>query len=600
MENVFRLLLLCVLLLAATRSLAQAGEPRKSESLVYGINIVWGVNGSDQDWTRDNMHLKLARYAREIGATNTRVGVTWCVVEEEQGRYDWTETDKRVDFLHRQGFELVACVANTPTWATGLEEEALEMVRRKYPGFMTVLPCADQHLEALGRWCEEAARRYRGKIKYYEIGNEDDGCPAPIIVRDYTGKPIDVRIGGDPAVYTKRLKVCYNAIKKADPDARVGVSGLQGEGHTMFLQQIYANGGGGCFDAVGLHPYVDHIEQGIFWQWLDQTKDLLEFMGDSHKRFWLTEWGYSVNDSDPDSLAKHAESVEQVLLRMEKLDYIEQASLHTLNDWRTEEGNPGSVQRMGLMTFDLKPRPAFHAYRRAAHGEGEIRDALTMGDPPKLREPGGGEPVPCDFARNTPRIDGYLEDWADAQPFALTDKDGGEGATARIKWDRRAFYLAVHVTDDYHYQPYGSDSMWRGDSIQIAFDPERETRKWPDYGYDDTEYGFCLTPAGVQGFRFHGGVRYPAGVVVPLRKEPVVAKSRFGAAARRVGDGHLYEVAIPWSEITPARVEPGKLIGFSIAVNNYDSSHSRTVYEFGGGITSGKDPSLFRPIVLRD
>lgn len=543
------------------------------------------------------MRFKLLDAAKEIGATNVRIGVTWCVVEEKQGVYDWEKTDRRVDFLHDNGFELAACAANTPVWASGLDRETLALVEEKYSDFMTVLPCADEYLPALAKWCEEAARRYKGKIRYYEVGNEDDGCPAPIIVRDFNGKAVDVRMDGDPAIYTKRLKTCYEAIKRADPDARVSVSGLAASNSTGFLQQIYACGGRDYFDAVAIHPY-SKLENGINWSWLEQTMDLLRYMSDSQKKLWLTEWGYGINDNDPEDIRKQAEAIEQVLLRMEKMECIEQASLHILNDWQSHESNPDSVQKMGLMSLDLQPRPAFYAFRRAANGEGELRDSLKLFEEPKTRKPGEDKPVQCPYMEQSPTFSGNVNDWSSAESVPMVSEHGHEQGHAFLAWDNTYMYIALEIESGTQYQPIGGESMWKGDCLQIAFDPDREPRRWPGYDYDDTEYGFCLTPAGAQGIRFNGGINFRGGAVVPFVNELVVVQSPLKLAIKYSDCGYLYEIAIPWAEITLGAIADGKTIGLSLACNDYDSSGHRTVYEYGSGITEGKDPSLFKPIVL--
>lgn len=581
--------------MSSANAYANAAKPAKANRMAYGINVVWNPVDADKDWSKDEMNIKLVNLIKEVGATNTRMGLSWLNIEKTPGTYDWTRTDQRVNYYHENGLEIVACVSSTPLWATGLDNDTVEMVKSRYPDFFGVLPCDDKYLDDLAKWCEAAALRYKGKIKYYEIGNEDDGCPAPIVIRDYTGKPIEIRTGGDPVTYTKRLKACYTAIKKADPDARVSISGLQGEGYTYFLEQIYANGGGKYFDAVGLHPYVSELKEGIFWQWLDQTKELLGFMGDSHKKFWLTEWGHSIKDSH--SLEEQADVIEQVLLRLEKMDCVEEASLHTLNDWLTNEANPNSLQAFGLMTYDLQPKPAFDAYKRAAHGEGKLHDAFPE-KPITCKEPGNGEPIDCSFADTVPSLAGHLSDWSNTPPLPLKDKSGREKATAYIKWDAASLYLAVYVLDDFQSQPFGGDYMWKGDSIQIAFDPDRETRKWQGYGYDDTEYGFCLTPAGVQGIRFHGGLYHKNGTVVALNNEPLATKATVRASVKSVKYGYLYETAIPWSEIAHKDISKNRVIGMSIAVNNRNQDGKRTIYEFGSGITNSKDPSLFKPIRL--
>ena len=56
----------------------------------------------------------------------------------------------------------------------------------------------------------------------------------------------------NPAAYTQLLKAAYPAVKAADPNATVVMGGLTGNDYP-FLEGVYAAGGKGYFDAVGVH-----------------------------------------------------------------------------------------------------------------------------------------------------------------------------------------------------------------------------------------------------------------------------------------------------------------------------------------------------------
>ena len=56
----------------------------------------------------------------------------------------------------------------------------------------------------------------------------------------------------NPAAYAQLLKATYPVIKAADPGATVVLGGLTGNDYP-FLEGVYAAGGKGSFDAVGVH-----------------------------------------------------------------------------------------------------------------------------------------------------------------------------------------------------------------------------------------------------------------------------------------------------------------------------------------------------------
>jgi len=83
------------------------------------------------------------------------------------------------------------------------------------------------------------AQHFGTKVAAYEIWNEEDSSGW------WAGGP-------NPAAYTQLLKATYPAVKAADPSATVVLGGLTGNDFE-FLEGVYAAGGKGSFDAVGVH-----------------------------------------------------------------------------------------------------------------------------------------------------------------------------------------------------------------------------------------------------------------------------------------------------------------------------------------------------------
>ena len=114
-------------------------------------------------------------------------------------------------------------VVGTPQWETGSgDEHAPPANPADYAAFVGAL-----------------AQRFGTRVGAYEIWNEED---AP---GWWTGAP-------NPAAYTQLLRAAYPAIKAADPSAAVVLGGLTGNDF-QFVEGVYATGGKGYFDAVGVH-----------------------------------------------------------------------------------------------------------------------------------------------------------------------------------------------------------------------------------------------------------------------------------------------------------------------------------------------------------
>jgi hypothetical protein len=199
------LLALLVLALAAARS------PRASASEA-GVNLT-------------NSNPVEISDVKALGTHWVRMFATWPDLEPTRGNYDpfWFENIERMLAALPPGTKMILDVVNTPSWETGSSDEHT--------------PPANPHEYAalLGM----LAQRFAGRIAAYEIWNEEN------IPSWWSGGP-------NPAAYTQLLQATYPAIKAADPNATVVLGGMAGNDY-QFLEGVYAAGGKGSFDAVGVH-----------------------------------------------------------------------------------------------------------------------------------------------------------------------------------------------------------------------------------------------------------------------------------------------------------------------------------------------------------
>jgi hypothetical protein len=121
------------------------------------------------------------------------------------------------------GSKVILDIVGTPQWESGSSDEHAPPANpQDYAEFVAAM-----------------AHRLAPWVSAYEIWNEEDEP------RWWTGAP-------DPAAYVRLLQATYPAVKAADPAATVVLGGLTGNDYP-FLEGIYAAGGKGYFDAVGVH-----------------------------------------------------------------------------------------------------------------------------------------------------------------------------------------------------------------------------------------------------------------------------------------------------------------------------------------------------------
>lgn len=192
----------------------------------------------------------------------------------------------------------------------------------------------------------------------------------------------------------------------------------------------------------------------------------------------------------------------------------------------------------------------------------------------------------------TPKIDGGLSDWKGCDFVELLHNPGwGKWdlpCSAAISWDENNLYVAVKVPDVKHFQTSGGPNIWNGDSVQIAIDPLDNAFEQRGingrYDLDDIELGFALLEGRVVGWCY--------------TKDKPEAVTGFPASITPDGQWTCYEVALPWSKITPDGRKPESMFGFNVAVNGSDGGPRRAC-SWTYGMLTIKEPRQFAQIILQ-
>ncbi len=174
----------------------------------------------------------------------------------------------------------------------------------------------------------------------------------------------------------------------------------------------------------------------------------------------------------------------------------------------------------------------------------------------------------------SPTIDGSLSEWSTAPTYTSAFRvfnapgwNGTEDLTAvwRLAWDNTNLYIAVEVTDDTHVQIETGNLIYRGDSVDIQVDTDRNGDFGDGVSPDDFQITFSPGNFGTlppSAFRFQGRpdgrfLDAPGGNNVTL-------------AAVQTADGYILEAAIPWSDLNLTPSE-GLVIGIALNASDNDS-----------------------------
>ncbi|NUT55281.1 MAG: Ig-like domain-containing protein, partial [Thermoleophilia bacterium] len=296
-----------------------------------------------------------------------RMFVGWSLGEPAPGQYDAGYLDqlkREADRYRARGVKTLFVVQDTPSWAAG-------------PNGAGPAPPADA--STYGRFVAELAR----------VAN-----PAAIEIWNEADSDVFWRGAPDPAGYTSLLQASYQRIKAAAPNVTVVTSGMVGN-HYEFLEQMYAAGAAGNFDAVGVHtdtaclltsPKVYYREPngrvGRFsFTGYREVHNVMAANGDAAKGVWMTEIGWNTGSRKPNSCrdgavaGTRAEGVsERTQARFLKLAYrclagdpeVRVALWFSLQD---VGGGAGFGDHLGLIRKGGKRKPAYKAMREVRNGK---------------------------------------------------------------------------------------------------------------------------------------------------------------------------------------------------------------------------------------
>jgi len=286
---------------------------------------------------------------KSIGLSWLRLDADWSWLQPTPTTFGWAPLDQLVQEIEAAGMNVDLDIDNSPTWA----RDASAQEAWGEPSSAAVY----------ATFAGEVAARYGPMgVHAYEIWNEENlqefWFPAP-----------------NPTLYTAMLKGAYAAIKAVEPSATVITGGLSPAADNgtdiapiEFLQDIYANGGQGSFDAVGDHAYSyptlpDDVETYSGWSQMNQTSPSLRSVmaanGDSAKQIWITEIGAPSDGPNGVGTTAQAEEVTQAVAGAKSSSWIGETFFYTYED------SASDPDYFGLLNADGSAKPAWSALATA-------------------------------------------------------------------------------------------------------------------------------------------------------------------------------------------------------------------------------------------
>ncbi|MBN1583601.1 MAG: SH3 domain-containing protein [Anaerolineae bacterium] len=345
-----------------TTSSGGSAPPPSNTGFGYGVQV-HAPNGSAQ----------VMQMINGLGFGWLKQQVRWQHTEGAKGDYGFKSLDTLVDQARSSGINVMFSVVAAPMWARG--GKTGDGPPDNYQDFYDFMGALAAH--------------FKGRVGAYEVWNEQN------LKREWEGAPLSA------ADYVRLLKGAYQAIKAADPNAKVISGAMTPTGindgqwaidDRTYLQQMYNAGLKFYCDAVGAHPsgyanppdiyyrggdfdptrgYDDH-PSFFFNNTMVDYYNIMAANGDGNKRVWATEFGWATTDGmgvGPSPGYEFSQDINQ----QQQADYIVRAYtwskswghagvmfLWNLNFWPTV-GAANEMAKYGIVRGDWSPRPAYTA-----------------------------------------------------------------------------------------------------------------------------------------------------------------------------------------------------------------------------------------------
>lgn len=154
-------------------------------------------------------------------------------------------------------------------------------------------------------------------------------------------------------------------------------------------------------------------------------------------------------------------------------------------------------------------------------------------------------------------------------------------------WDSTNLYITADITDSNFSETYTGADIWEGDSLQVAATsgvPGSSATVSAASTNGHYEYGAALTPDGPQVYRWTA----PAGVTTGQVTDATATITRDDAT-----DTTLYELVLPWTDLTSVQPTAGTVFSISALDNDTDNGVREGFLQWGGGIGSDKNVAEF-------
>jgi len=300
----------------------------------------------------DGWEKSIARM-KEAGVGWIRMDFLWQDIEPKEGNFEFDKYDRIVKLLYENNIHILGLLNYSVSWAAICCE----------------WNCPPKDNALFVKYAEKVIRRYKDKIKYWEVWNEPDSSV-------YWSSQDGLKS------YCALLKDVYIAAKRIDPDCKILNGGLANG--LASVNRLYDNGAKDYFDILNIHFFESPVHQGGIKAVAVYPKFAYKVMsrnGDGHKKIWITEigcpgvkrglkvenWWMGKNPTEK----QQAIWVRKVYIELLKNKNVEKVFWAFFRDCSKHWDN--GVDYFGLVRWDYSRKPSFRVYKECFKGWKKIR-----------------------------------------------------------------------------------------------------------------------------------------------------------------------------------------------------------------------------------
>lgn len=289
----------------------------------------WGISSSASSFRN---HEEWFPKMREAGISTIRMFPEWRGFEPKTGTWHWADGDRLMKSAADHEVEINAILMGSP------------------PGTKAIHAFPMDNLDDWSEYVSAVVGRYKSQVRYWEVWNEGNGGfnDGRHTTKDYA-----------------RLAVAtYEAAKKADPGAKVGLTVASCDAPYLHqtIRSMAEAGKPDSFDYLCIHPYeiadgLEDTDGEVPFLWMSHSlRGMLQEAAPqrANAEIWITEVGNRIGSRGAGFVTE--QDAARALIKMYTMAMAQGI---TCTQWFEAQDPVGEDQGFGLLNREGKPRVTY-------------------------------------------------------------------------------------------------------------------------------------------------------------------------------------------------------------------------------------------------